>query len=356
MKTSFKKFAAAALSTAMIVAPSFSALAANPTQEAGNGNILAYSVTSVVVPTDINVALNPQGLEITRGEDDVVTDQIVTFNYGIGNLSTDDMVADLTLTVKSEDSGITFVDSEEAVEAAEAGELKMYLELVDGTGVKTSEDAAFAVEEKTGANAHNLTAANLCNVNMTLAEDGEVVFAGEGDVVAEKSFSLTKATYAVQDGQTVDFDTTQEELAGKMEISALGGVKGFTISGAMNEDADWTKADVTVIEFEPLYEIQTALAAAEAAAAAQGPRLATASFTKSADNAAIELTVNNLGEDSITGVENEQHELIGSELYIISSNKVTLTSDLMGYITEDRTFYVCLESGEKLSVSISIGD
>lgn len=67
MKTNnIKKLTAVALSGAMILGSTVTAFAANPTSDAGTGNILSYSVESVIVPTSIKIALNPQGYTITK--------------------------------------------------------------------------------------------------------------------------------------------------------------------------------------------------------------------------------------------------------------------------------------------------
>lgn len=316
MKKSFKQIAAATLSAAMVMAPSLNVLAEAPAQgqHAGTGNILAYSITSVIVPTNFQIALNPQGLGVTRLDgENAVTDQIVTFNYGIANLSTNDMVVSLELTVDSGESGITFVDGAEAVEEAKAGELKMYLELVEGSDVKDSEGAAFAVDNGSAG----FDSDDLVNVTMTDAESG-VVFAGDADVAVERDFELEKATYAVKDGETVNFDTSQEDLAGKMELSELGGITGFTIKGAMNEDADWTTANVKAITFTPEYDIQTALAFA----ASQGPALTTTEATATAGaNTEISFRGSATDVQSVTFNGNN----IASQV-IITDGKVTVKS------------------------------
>ena len=128
------------------------------------------------------------------------------------------------------------------------------------------DDTAFAVDDKAGANEHNVDADSLTDVKMTADASAAVAFGGESSIVAEKSLDLAAATYDVQDGETVDFDTTQEQLASKMEIKTLTGIKGFTITGAMNDKYDWTKLEAKTITLTPTYElIDAAEAAAEAA-------------------------------------------------------------------------------------------
>ncbi len=272
----FKKILAFLCSATMIVSASATAFAAPPSQTAGTGNMLAYSTESVVVPTSIKVALNPAEYTVTVRPDatdstKTTTAQIVTFNYGIANKSTANKIVNVEFRVSgtpdSDKTPITFVDSaalasEKTTQnptGAEAGELKMYLAVIGSTAApKTAGDEDFEVTVvEDGANTENATAANLVDVKMSNASSGSVVFAPKGDyyAFAETAFSLGKATYDVQDNQSIDFDTTQEALASKMEMTELGDVTGFTIIGAMNKNADWTKADVSSLSFAPIYDI-----------------------------------------------------------------------------------------------------
>ncbi len=253
------------LGATMLFAQSITALAADPTTEAGTGNILAYSVDTYVVPTSLSVALNPQGYAVTlrgTGNDAVTTtNQIVSLNYGVANLSSADKIIKLSVAVTG-GTEVTFVDSADAISATDAAP-EMYLALASNTGdLKTSADDAFEVDVKDGANEHNVTAANLTDVIMTVDGDSAVAFSGESAIKAEKTFEVGKATYAVKDGESVGFDTTQTQLAGKMEITALGGIKGFTITGAMNTKQDWTQLTAKSLTFTPTYEFIDAAAAA----------------------------------------------------------------------------------------------
>lgn len=205
------------------------------------------------------------------------TDQIVTFNYGLANFGT--AAQDVTVTLKAtgtKTSGktpITFVDDVKKAQAyneetnatgAKVDELKMYMAVVAAKEQpKVDASTPFAVTAVTGGtNTHNVTAAALADVSMENATNnaGAQVFAAGEDTYAETqiAFKLDKAIYNVQDDQTVDFTTTQASLAEKMEITTLGGITGFTFIGTMNEDADWTKADVTSLSFTPTYKVEKA--------------------------------------------------------------------------------------------------
>lgn len=277
MMRSLKKFIAVACSLAVVASSGMTAFAAGPETTAGTANVLAYSTESVIVPTTVKVALNPAGYTVTIRDSGTTTtqDQIVTFNYGIANKSTANKVVKVQLRVtgnaNAEKTPITFVetaaeaaayDADSNANGAKAGELKMYLALVaSGAAPKTLSGDAFAVETvASGANTENATAANLSDVDMTPATSGSVAFAKDETyyAFAETAFSLKKATYDVQDDKTIDFTTTQEQLAASMEITGLGDVTGFTLVGAMNPDADWTKADVSTLSFAPVYSVTDA--------------------------------------------------------------------------------------------------
>ncbi len=274
--SNFKKVLAVVCSVSLMAASSVTAFAEAPTSTPGTGNVLAYSVESVVVPSAIKVALNPQSLAVTTkgtGDDAVTsTAQIVSFNYGIANLSTADKDVAVTFNISGTrddtKTPITFVDT--AAKAtygtdennAKDGELKMYLAIVGSSAapkdISGDEEAAFAVTDVDGgANTINASGAALADVKMTTATGGAAVFEADETAYATSkiAFKLGKTTYAVQDDQTIDWTTTQSGLAAKMEYDTLGDVTGFTFTGTMNTGADWTKADVTALTFTPVYSI-----------------------------------------------------------------------------------------------------
>lgn len=253
MKKNLRKVLAATLSTALLVGTPLTVMADAPTTTAGTGNILAYSVEDYLVPTSLSVALNPQGYDVTVRTGETVDDQVISLNYGVANLSSADKVLNVKLAVTGAEE-ITFVDSEEAISTTE-GAPEMYLALVPGATLTMQDDTAFAVDDKAGANDHNVDADNLTDVKMTADDTAAVTFGGETDITAEQDIELDAAVYDVQDGETVDFTTTQAELATKMEIKTLGGIKGFTIKGAMNEKYDWTKLTAKTITLTPTYEL-----------------------------------------------------------------------------------------------------
>lgn len=105
-----------------------------------------------------------------------------------------------------------------------------------------------------------ITADELSDVTMTKATVGNQAFVTGTTNKADASiaYSLGAATYALKDGEIIDFDTAQGDLATKLEMSVLGGVAGFTLTGAVNADADWSEADAAAITITPTYAVTDA--------------------------------------------------------------------------------------------------
>ena len=347
-----------ALSAAMIAGQAIPAMAAPLTGTSSTGNVLDYAVTTVVTPTSIKIALNPNVYHITTKyvktsdasavstktyyteSDGVYTkatldesgfaantvyyeavtsnSQVVSLNYGIANKSTEakDVTIDIkaTYTPTADKEAIVFVDTAEKAQAydestnadgAKKDELKMYLAIAsaatpsgdaaalttdtyvkstafdasktyftkDGTtgafskaGTQPTADtfANATYYEETTTIGPEITAGQLADVTMTAATGTSLrkFEAGEEGAAykakASIAYKLGEATYSVKAGEILDFDTTQAQLADKLEMSALGGVAGFTITGSINADADWTKADANAIVFTPVYEWEDA--------------------------------------------------------------------------------------------------
>ncbi len=422
-----KKVLSVTMSVVMLGSQAMPALAdTTPTTSGGTANILDYAVESVVVPTTLKIALNPNGYEITTKYVEATThaanttyytessgtytkadpqptstnfssggpyytavtstDQVVSLNYGVVNKSTDakTVKVDFAATYTAEDGkkAIEFVDSETKAQAydetnnadgAKAGEHKMYLAVASATALPTANtyaktkdttiDSGKTYYTKSGSDytkvaspasddigtyyeattviGTEISAAELSDVTMTKATLGNQVFAKGSSNQAETSiaYSLGKATYALKDGETIDFTTTQADLANKLEISILGGVAGFTLTGAVNADADWSEADAASITITPTYTIATATgseANVDSGAYNQvnlGPALATTAYTVDASNSAITVTVNNLGDETISSVINTDGNanLISNKFATINGATVTISSTYVGY-------------------------
>ena len=157
-----KKVLSVTMSVVMLGSQAMPALAdTTPTTSGGTANILDYAVESVVVPTTLKIALNPNGYEITTKYVEATThaanttyytessgtytkadpqptstnfssggpyytavtstDQVVSLNYGVVNKSTDakTVKVDFAATYTAEDGkkAIEFVDSETKAQA-----------------------------------------------------------------------------------------------------------------------------------------------------------------------------------------------------------------------------------------------
>lgn len=334
--------------------------------------------------------------------------QIVSLSYGIVNKSTGDKNVKVdfaaTYTAAEGKKAIKFVDSAAKAQAynassnadgAKKGEHKIYLAVVSASALPTANTFTYAKTtdttidntktyytksasgftkvtsaevadiatyyEATPATAIGIgiTAAELSDVTMTTATAGIQAFAEGTTNKADASiaYKLGKATYALKEGEKIDFSTTQADLANKLEMSAIGGVAGFTLTGAVNADADWTTADTTAILITPTYTITDATGSETAVENTYnqvklGPNLSQTSYTKDADNSAIEVTVNNLGDDTIKSVV-EGSRALDSSFVTISGNKVTMTTNLLQYITGTSTFKIVTNAGKELTFTVS---
>lgn len=421
-----KKVLSVTMSVVMLGSQAMPALAdTTPTTSGGTANILDYAVESVVVPTTLKIALNPNGYDITTKYVEATsyaanttyytesggtytkavvadatafgsggpyytavtsTDQVVSLNYGIANKSTaaKNVKIDfaVTYTPNADKKAIEFVDSAAKAQAydettnangAKAGEHKMYLAVasaddlptantykktadttVDSSKTYYTKSGAVYTKVTSAADANlgtyyeatttigtEITAAELSDVIMDKATVGSQAFAKGSSNQADASiaYSLGEATYGLKDGETIDFDTTSTDLNTKLEMSTLGGVAGFTLTGAVNANADWTEADATAITITPTYAITNATgseAAVDSGAYNQvnlGPALAQTSYTVDASNSAITVTVNNLGDETISSVVNTDGNanLISNKFATINGATVTISSTYVGY-------------------------
>ena len=196
--------------------------------------IYDYDILNVLVPTSYTVAFNPYGLNVSVGEDEFFSGQVISRNYGIVNASTRDKLVTVTLTVEDLNDGqITFVDSAEAARDADEETLAIYLALVPAG------DGEIMVDNRKLDK--DITAGSLTDVSMGKSTENAVTLqAGENQV----TFKLSGAVYGVLDGDgpSLDDGGSQADSFRLMELAADGtGVTAFTFDGAMNPDADWTK-------------------------------------------------------------------------------------------------------------------
>lgn len=438
-----KKFLGTAMSLVLLGSQAMPVLAATDPAggtTGGGANILDYEVETVVVPTALKIALNPNGYDITTKYVEAtsfaantvyykksgttysaanpqptstdfatggpyytatkVNGQVVSLNYGIANKSTGDkdveisFAATYTSDTDTTKKAIQFVDAETKAQAyndstnpngAKAGEHKIYLAVASAsavpkanTYVKTTDstvdsnktyytksgstytkttpadgDALKTCYEATDTIGVEITSAELSDVTMTAATAGVQAFAAGTTNKADASiaYKLGKATYALKDGDIIDFDTSQSDLATKLEMSALGGVAGFTLTGAINADADWTKADTDSITITPTYTIKDATGTETAVGSGAynqvtlGPTLATTAYTTDASNSPVTVTVSNLGNETISSVVNvaTSMDLQSNAFATVSGSTVTITSKYLSYFA----------AGENVSIKIT---
>ncbi len=229
-----KKALAVALSASMVMGMSMTSFAAE--QEVSvDAPIYSYDVTQVVVPTTFVVAFNPDGLKVdVKGDGtEVITDQIVSKNYGIINKSTKDKMITVTLNVEDlNEDKITFAADPADVTSASADDYVLSLAVVPADDTNEVKVGGASADE-------NTTGADLADVSMTKAASADQpLVAGENEV----SFLLEKAEY---DGTINLSSANGNNVADQFELKGLAaagkGITAFTFGGTMNDKADWTK-------------------------------------------------------------------------------------------------------------------
>jgi len=475
----FNKFMAVAMSAAMLATQGMPVFASSFIGgEEGNANLLAYDVTTVVVPTTLKVALNPfrytVNMRYTK-DDHAATDkpdadtvyytlsdgkysvaeldttavfpadtdyytvdaadqstaQIVSLNYGIVNKSTKDMIVtvDIGVTQNTDNTAgkkpITFVGTGEEATAvgstygtedgtAEKDSLNMFLKVQTAKALPTANtfkkattyNSSTVYYERNEAGKYSIhgtdgkidTEANfkkgtyfvpdtvigteiqayeLSDVTMEASDKGEVVFEQGQDYKAKATvgYKLSTATYAPKKGTVIDFNTTQADLKNAMELTTIGGVTGFTLSGAMNTNTNWTMANTTALKFVPTYTISDDAANVqynnEGNAADTEPynqallrrapsAAATQAVLKAGDPAVI--TVNlGFGDLAATGVtsfvnKTNGYDYIGTGMATYADGKITISgaADINYLIdtTDARTFTITFDEGTTVDVTL----
>ena len=213
--------------------------------------IYKYDVVNIVAPTKYAVALNPYGLAVRTGEDEVSTGQVVSRKYGILNKSSTDKIVSVTFMVEDLNGGkIVFVDSEEEAWEADEDTYAVYLAAVpaDDSGIWINGEPVDC----------DTTAAELSDVEMEEATDSALPL-GEGKNTL--SFLLSKAVYSFGDGTEHNLGEEDWEYEDRLELLSLapgeGGITAFTFTGAMNPKADWGKL-LYGIKISAVYTYKTA--------------------------------------------------------------------------------------------------
>lgn len=481
----FNKFMAVAMSAAMLATQGMPVFASSFIGgEEGNANLLAYDVTTVVVPTTLKVALNPFGYTVNMrytkvadtsgkpvadtvyytlsdgkysvaeldttavfpaGTDyytvaaaDESTAQIVSLNYGIVNKSTKDMIVtvDIGVTQNTDNTSgkkpITFVGTGEEATAvgstygtedgtAEKDSLNMFLKVQTAKALPTANtyakatayDAGTVYYERNEAGKYSIATTNatdgkvdteanfkkgtyfepataigteiqayeLSDVKMEASDKGEVVFEQGQDYKAKAKvgYKLSTATYAPKKGTVIDFNTTQADLKDAMELTAIGGVTGFTLSGAMNTNTNWTMANTTALKFVPTYTISDDAAnvhynndgdAANTepynqALLSQAPSAAATQKVLKAGDPAI-ITVNlGAGDKAATGVAKFVNKSNGNDFLALgvatyADGKITIAgADDVNYLitnTDKREFTITFDDETPTTVDVTLDE
>ena len=190
------------------------------------------------MPTQYEVAFNPEGLTVKTGDSATSTDQILSRNYGMINKGNKDQVFTVALKVEDQNNEkISFVETDQEVTDAKDGEYKIHLKAIpaDATEVKVGATPAAANKDT--------EAADLNNVSMTGADAAAVTLkAGENKI----AFKLDKATYTPKTGSEVTLGTsTTNDVASNYDLTALAasgkGITAFTFGGSMNTNTEWNK-------------------------------------------------------------------------------------------------------------------
>jgi len=383
----FKKVVAILCSATMIVAAPITAFAADTdpaTSTAGDGKIVAYSFETLTVPTAVKVSFNPQGWDFTiRGTGDGATkshSQIVSLNYGISSMAT--MNRKVTVSFAAEgtagDNGgdVIFVDSKEQAEAksadnadgAEFGEYKLYLAVAPAAakvekGYDTdASEVTFGVDSE-----HKVTSDLLSDVEMTAAQGGLQAFMpGDNDGNTSIAYKLDKAEYVLKDDAVLDFTTESADMADKVQPNKLGSIVGFTFVGAMNTNADWTKAKLSAIKITPTYEVEDADGTETAyenggynqittEPATAAPSISPASYTITAGTA-VEVSFSyGVGDDAATAISSISYQnasgvtkTLKAEEYSVSANKITIAASVIDNLINNsitsRTYTVTFDN------------
>jgi hypothetical protein len=378
----FKKVIAVLCSATMILGSTVTAFATETHDTtAGAGNILVFSVETVTLPTSVKVAFNPNGYNVTPKDGAAaVTSQIVSLKYGIASASNKDKDVTVSFTATgAKASGhngkgsVVFVDTIEETQAydetnnptgAKYGEYKIYLAVAGSAAAPQKTSGAFAVTDFADADAIAATKTALADASFTAAEKGLAVFSGNATKAESAiAYKLDKATYEQKQGTdgTIDFSTTQSDMASKFSMKALGtnGVVGFTFTGGMNANADWTQAEITSLSIQPEYEIVDADGSEEAeetgsgngqikiVAAATTSALSSNTISKSSggDITVTGKTVSNIklykdGNVEVAGVAGTHYTVSGSKYTFtasVLSNKVKITFNFSDGTSEDVT-------------------
>ena len=260
MKKTMKKVTAAVLAAAMaFAAPITAAADSGATTTAADARVFyKENVTTVVVPTKLTVAFNPDGLDVVVGGS-TVSDQVVSRTVAIVSEATKAKKVSVEFAVSaSGDSGkIKFV----APDKVNTGtDLNVSLQLVPAaTAASVVAGSGASGTQAIAVSSGSLTveAADLSKASMTAAGSGATRNISSGTSV---DFLLGEADY---DYTTLNIDdsASTNQISGVLSTLNAKGKTAFKLSGSLNSNADWynvgTNAKINIV---PKYTIADATA------------------------------------------------------------------------------------------------
>lgn len=186
---------------------------------------ISLDVTEVIIPAKLSAMFNPEQISIPfNGKN--VTDQVISACYGVLNKGKQDKVVGINITLTDENATaegdkVIFASSREEVSQAKPGDYVIYLEAVPGVIISE-------ITKDTNGMA-------LSNVEIEPDYSKAVAIPGEGRL----EVCLEKSTYKLYADETVSGNGINSTL----ELESIGenSSYGFTLSGCMNTNSDWTR-------------------------------------------------------------------------------------------------------------------
>jgi hypothetical protein len=224
-----------------------------------------------------------------------------------------------------------------------------------------------------------IQASELGDVTMNNSTAAVDFATGTGSTSATIGFVLPAAEYTLKDDQFIDLSTTGSSLSSKYEMTTLGGVSGFTITGNMNKNTEWSQlksdgAAVTTITVTPTYTITDATGQEEAISTGKyqvkttpanaAPSIATTTYTMTSGQD-VEITLNyGVGSLAATGVEkvtfvvNGETKTCSTDNYTVANGKLTFkgayTSAMISNNVSSRAFTIVFNDTAKTSVTVTL--
>lgn len=400
MSKKMRRMAAIAMAAAMVVstpvgatgAGSATGSATDPQTTASTSKVYyKENVTTVVVPTALTVAFNPNNLAVSVDGVEKTGD-IVSRPVAIVSEATKDKKVTVSFAVAASDgSGIKFVDSETA--ANTGTDLNVCLQLVAaqdnsisiGSGTATS-GTAIAVNSATSGSdvvyTRSYSAEKLAKATMTPAGSGTsgTVTIKNGTAVG---FKLGQAQYEYE---TINLDsgaTNNNKATGTLSGLGTNGYSAFSFDGYLNNNANWYSVNNATITITPTYTIADAASTdagisgfsgfmgvttvGSATSADTGttantnaaPSIATTSYA--AGNSDIVVTVD-LGSgtlaatdiSSITFVKNGNTNTLADTKYTFEDNKLTFKAEYVSGLTATRAHTITFNDEENTTVVVTL--